>query len=177
MTAFRIATALLTLLTLLVASASAPAQNGKSRESRARASSMTQENSAKESLEPATGTAPSNDAEESMKRIKTVLAVLNQELTATYDQIEALKRALDAELSPRWRPPGIETMDELTEAKRKASERENEIRARIEQAFKRIKEIDAQKQPILERLQEYLDKDKEAEAARKREELSKARSP
>jgi len=112
------------------------------------------------------------DPDVSMKRMQTVLAVLNQELTATYDQIKALQAVMSANdrssPSVRGRPPALTTEEEVAAGKRKAAEREQEIQAQMDVAFKRIKEIEAQKQPILLRLQEYLDAERQAESATER---------
>lgn len=101
------------------------------------------------------------DPDVSMKRMQTVLSVLNQELTATYDQIKALQSALSANdrssLHVQGRPPPLTNEEEVAAEKRKFAAREQEIQAQMDAAFKRIKEIEAQKQPILQRLQEYLD--------------------
>jgi septal ring factor EnvC (AmiA/AmiB activator) len=111
-----------------------------------------------------------NEPEESMKRMQTVLGVLNQELTATYDQIKALQTALEANERtsqfPRWRSPDIVTVDEVVAAKRKANAREQEIQTQIDAAFSRIKDIESQKQPILRRLQDFLDAEKETESTK-----------
>lgn len=109
------------------------------------------------------------DPDVSMKRMQTVLTVLNQELTATYDQIKALQAALSANdrsaLHVQGRPPSVTTEEQVAAEKRKATAREQEIQSQMDAAFKRIKDIEAQKQPILQRLQEYLDAEEQAEAA------------
>jgi Skp family chaperone for outer membrane proteins len=105
--------------------------------------------------------AQTRDADATIKRLQTVLNVLNQELTATYEQIKALQAMLAANdrnsLNVQGRPKPLTTEDEVAEVKRKGEAREREIQDRIEAAFKRIQEIDAQKQPVLRRLREYLD--------------------
>lgn len=116
--------------------------------------------------------AKARDPDVTMKRMQTVLTVLNQELTATYDQIKALQAALSANdrsaLHVQGRPPGVTTEEEVAAEKRKATAREQEIQSQMDAAFKRIKDIEAQKQPILLRLQEYLDAEEEAESANTR---------
>ncbi len=113
--------------------------------------------------------AQARDPDVSMKRMQTVLTVLNQELTATYDQIKALQAALSANdrsaLHVQGRPPSVTTEEQVAAEKRKATAREQEIQSQMDAAFKRIKDIEAQKQPILQRLQEYLDAEEQAEAA------------
>lgn len=107
------------------------------------------------------------DPDVSIKRMQTVLGVLNQELLATYEQIKALQSALTANdrssLHVQGRPPGLTMEEEVAAEKRKFVAREQEIQAQMNSAFKRIKDIEAQKQPILLRLQEYLDAEHRAE--------------
>lgn len=109
------------------------------------------------------------DRDASMKRMQTVLGVLNQELTATYDQIKALQAVMSANdrssLTVQGRPPALTTEEEVAAGKRKSAAREQELQAQMDAAFKRIKEIEAQKQPILLRLQEYLEGEQERESA------------
>jgi hypothetical protein len=101
------------------------------------------------------------DADAAIKRLQTVLNVLNQELTATYDQIKALQAMLAANdrnsLNVQGRPAPLTNEEEVAEVKRKAQAREREIQERIEAAFKRVQEIEAQKQPVLRRLREFLE--------------------
>ena len=113
--------------------------------------------------------AQGRDRDASMKRMQTVLGVLNQELTATYDQIKALQAVMSANdrssLSVQGRPPALTTEEEVAAGKRKSIAREQELQAQMDAAFKRIKEIEAQKQPILLRLQEFLEAEQEKESA------------
>lgn len=117
----------------------------------------------------ASTSAQGRDRDASMKRMQTVLGVLNQELTATYDQIKALQAVMSANdrssLSVQGRPPALTTEEEVAAGKRKSIAREQELQAQMDAAFKRIKEIEAQKQPILLRLQEFLDAEQEKEPA------------
>ena len=120
-------------------------------------------------LASASTTAQVRDRDASMRRMQTVLAVLNQELTATYEQIKALQAVMSANdrssLTVQGRPPALTTEEEVAAGKRKATAREQEIQAQMDAAFKRIKEIEAQKQPILLRLQEFLEAEQEKESA------------
>jgi hypothetical protein len=110
---------------------------------------------------PSLAVAQSRQPDDSVKRAQAVLAVLNQELAATYEQIKALQALLSssgrAPLYVQGVPPALTTEQEVTEAKTKAASREQEIQSQIDEALKRVKDIDAQKQPILRRLREYLD--------------------
>ena len=113
-------------------------------------------------------TAQMRDPDVSMKRMQTVLSVLNQELTATYDQIKALQTALSANdrspLNVQGRPAALTTEEEVAASKRKAIAREQELQSQMDAAFGRIKDIESQKQPILRRLQDYLDAEHGAES-------------
>ena len=115
-------------------------------------------------------TAQTRDPDLALKRIQTVLGVLNQELTATYEQIKTLRAARAANdcsgLNVQGRPPALTTEDEVAAAKAKAIAREQEIQTQLDAAFKHIKDIEAQKQPILQRLRTYLDAEQTNEPAR-----------
>ena len=116
-------------------------------------------------LVPAPTTAQMRDPDVSMKRMQTVLGVLNQELAAAYDQIKALQAVLSANdrssLHIQGRPPPLTTEEDVAAEKRKSIAREQEIQAQMDAAFRRVKDIEAQKQPILLRLQELLDAENE----------------
>jgi hypothetical protein len=118
----------------------------------------------------ASTTAQTRDPDLALKRIQTVLGVLNQELTATYEQIKTLRAARAANdcssLNVQGRPPALTTEDEVAAAKSKAIAREQEIQTQMDAAFSHIKEIEAQKQPILQRLRSYLDAEHATEPSR-----------
>jgi len=109
--------------------------------------------------------AQSKNADETMRRVQNALGVLNQELTATYDQIKTLQTTLETNRrsvdSIHSRGPGL-TMEQIETARRKASDREEELQSQIDLAFARIKDIELQKQPLLRRLQEQLRQEDEA---------------
>lgn len=121
-------------------------------------------------LSSAPASAQTRDPDTSMKRMQTVLGVLNQELVATYDQLKALQAALAASdrssLHVQGLPPALTSDEDVAAAKRKATAREQQIQTQIDAAFSRIKDIEAQKQPILRRLQDLLDSEEESEPAR-----------
>jgi hypothetical protein len=110
------------------------------------------------------------DPDVSLKRMQTGLSVLNQELTATYDQIKALQAARSANdcasLNVQGHPPALTTEDEVAAARRKAIAREQEIQTQMDAAFSHIKDIEGQKQPILRRLRDYLDAAQATESAK-----------
>ena len=112
-------------------------------------------------------TAQVRDPDVTMRRMQTVLSVLNQELTATYEQIKTLQTALSANdrspLNVQGQPPALTTAEEVAASKRKSIAREQELQSQMDAAFGRIKEIESQKQPILRRLQDYLDAEHAAE--------------
>ena len=117
-----------------------------------------------------TTSAQTRDPDLALKRVQTVLGVLNQELAATYEQIKTLRAARAANdcspLNGQGRPPALTTEDEVAAAKSKAIAREQEIQTQMDAAFKHIKDIEAQKQPILQRLRSYLDSEQTTEPAR-----------
>jgi hypothetical protein len=112
-------------------------------------------------LAPHLAIAQVRQPDDSVKRAQAVLAVLNQELAATYEQIKALQALLSTSgrvpLYTQGVPPALTTEQEVTEAKTKAAAREQDLQGQIDQALKRIREIDSEKQPILRRLWEYLE--------------------
>lgn len=115
-------------------------------------------------------TAQMRNPDVSLNRMQTVLSVLNQELSATYEQIKTLQAARAANdcssLGAQGYPPALTTEDEVAAAKRKTIAREQEIQTQMDAAFSRIKDIEAQKQPILRRLRDYLDAERATESAK-----------
>lgn len=102
--------------------------------------------------------AQSEDAE--LKRLQTILAILNQELLAEYQQIQALQEArrsnAQVPLYLQGRSPDRVSLDEAAADQRRAVEREAALNAQLDGIYARIKQLEAEKQPILERLREIV---------------------
>ncbi len=102
--------------------------------------------------------AQSEDAE--LKRLQTILAILNQELLAQYQQIQALQEArrsnAQVPLYLQGRSPDLVFVDEAAADQRRAVQREAVLNARLDAAYERIGQVEAEKQPILERLREIV---------------------
>lgn len=102
--------------------------------------------------------AQSEDAE--LKRLQTILAILNQELLAEYQQIQALQEArrsnAQVPLYMQGRTPDRVSLDEAAADQRRAVEREAALNAQLDGIYGRIKQLEAEKLPILERLREIV---------------------
>ena len=101
--------------------------------------------------------------EAELKRLQSVLAILNDEQAAQYQQIEPLLRAIrdNAQIPSAYLrrvapDPLSYTVDQIEAERRQATQREAELNARLDAIYARIKEIDAQKQPIFARLRELI---------------------
>lgn len=92
-----------------------------------------------------------------LKRLQTVLATLNQELTATYGQfqivLEARRASIQQEIleGPR---PGLDkrNYDDIVAAQLAARERSRELAKQMDLLLLKVKEIEAEKQPILQQV-------------------------
>ena len=99
---------------------------------------------------------PANAPE--MKRLQTVLSVINAELKTDLDQILILQEALKANargsLKAQGRTPDAISFDEVAAEQRRAIQRELALNARLDAILARSTTLDSKKQSILERLLE-----------------------
>lgn len=102
--------------------------------------------------------AQSEDAE--LKRLQTILTILNQELLAEYQHIQALQEArrsnAQVPLYLQGRSPDLVSVDAAAADQRRAVQREEALNAQLDALYARIGQIEAEKQPILERLREIV---------------------
>lgn len=93
-----------------------------------------------------------------MKRLQAALAVVNAELRSDLDQIMVLQEAIRANARPPLAAQGLSpdmvTVGELADAQRRAILRETALNARLDALLARSAALDAQKQPLLERVRE-----------------------
>ncbi len=93
-----------------------------------------------------------------MRRLQTVLSVINAELKTDLDQIlvlqEALKANAQGSLKARGRSPDAISFDEVAAEQRRAIQRELALNARLDAILARSTILDSKKQSILERLLE-----------------------
>jgi hypothetical protein len=93
-----------------------------------------------------------------MKRIQVLLAVINAELKSDLDQVLLLQEAIRANAQPpleaQGRSPDAVYYDDVAAAKRRAIQRETAINARLDAILARTADLEAKKQPLLERIRE-----------------------
>jgi len=93
-----------------------------------------------------------------LKRLQTMLSVINAELKSDLDQILVLQEAIKANsrtpLEAQGRSPDAVSYDEAAAAQRRAIQRETAINSRLDAILARSAELDAKKQPLLERIAE-----------------------
>ena len=102
--------------------------------------------------------AQEQDSAAEIKRLQTLLAVINSELKADLDQIltlhEALKANARSSLEARGQSPDVATVADVQAAQRRAIAREAEINARLDAILARSAKLDASKQPLVDRIRE-----------------------
>ena len=94
-----------------------------------------------------------------IKRLQNLLSVVNSELKSDLDQILILQEAIRANASvpldaQQGRSPDPIMLDDVAAEQRLAIQRETALNARLEALLVRSAELDARKQPILERIRE-----------------------
>lgn len=101
------------------------------------------------------------DFDAELKRLQSVLATLNQELESTYGQFQMVQEAQRAAIQQEYLAgprPGFDNRnyDDIINAQAEARDREQELTRQMDQLLDRARDIEAQKQPILQRLYELL---------------------
>jgi hypothetical protein len=93
-----------------------------------------------------------------LKKLQASLAVINSELRADLDQILILQEAIRANarmpLEAQGRSPDPVSYEDVAAAQRRAIQRETAINARLDVLLARSAELDARKQPLLDRVRE-----------------------
>jgi hypothetical protein len=91
-----------------------------------------------------------------MRRLQTALSVINAELKADLDQVLALHEALKANsrtpLNLQGRSPDPLSYDDVAAAQRLAIQRDALLNGRLDAILARSAVLDAEKQPLLERV-------------------------
>lgn len=101
------------------------------------------------------------DTDTELKRLQSALVTLNQELAATYSQfqmvLEARRASIQQEILEGPRPGlDIRNYETIVAAQAEARERGQELTRQMDQLLARVREIEAEKQPILQRVYELL---------------------
>ena len=93
-----------------------------------------------------------------MRQIQLSLSIINSELKANLDQILMLEEAIKANDRPSMVEQGRSTdpvmYDDMVAAQRRVIQRETVLNARLDALLARSAQLDVQKQPLLERIQE-----------------------
>ena len=100
------------------------------------------------------------EPEAELRRLQTILNTLNQELQAEYQHIRTLQDALRSNsvvpLLSQGRSPDVVAYEEVAGQERTALSREAALNAQLDVVYSRVKQIEADKQPILDRLRELI---------------------
>jgi len=95
-----------------------------------------------------------------LKRLQTMLAVINQEIQAAYEQyqivIQTRRKALQGETEEYVYAPDIQDFEEVKQRQREAKRRDGELTDQMDRILANIKELEARKQPVLNRIYELL---------------------
>jgi hypothetical protein len=111
------------------------------------------------SLAAHTAAADSFDAE--LKRLQTILSIMNQELQAEYQQLRSIQETLRSNILT---PPNLQSgyqgevvrYEDYVAEQRNAARRDAALRSQLDTIHERVKQIEAEKQPILDRLKELV---------------------
>jgi len=102
--------------------------------------------------------AQDHDSMLEIKRLQTLLSVINAELKADLDQILTLNEALKANartsLEAGGQSPEVASVADVQAAQRRAIAREAAINARLDAILARSAALDASKQPLMERIRD-----------------------
>jgi predicted nucleic acid-binding Zn-ribbon protein len=96
-----------------------------------------------------------------LKRLQTILSIMNQELQAEYQQMRSIQETLRSNVLT---PPNLQAgyqgdvvrYDDFVAEQRNAARRDAALRSQLDTIHERVKQIEAEKQPILDRLKELV---------------------
>jgi len=99
------------------------------------------------------------DSFREIKRLQNLLVIINSELKSNLDQIQIFQEALRGNNSvpleaQQGRTPDLIMQNDVAAQQRLAIQRETALNARLEILLVQSAELDARKQPILERVRE-----------------------
>ncbi len=96
-----------------------------------------------------------------LKRLQTILNIMNQELQAEYQQMRSIQETLRSNavtppnLQPGYQGDVVRYEDYVAE-QRNTARRDAALRTQLDTIQERVKQIEAEKQPILDRLKELV---------------------
>ena len=95
-----------------------------------------------------------------LKRLQNLLSVINQELQASYQQYqmasEARRYALQTQLNDYLAPAEIQQYEDFQRRQRDAARRDRELAEQMDRILARVRELEDQKKPVLDRIYEIL---------------------
>jgi hypothetical protein len=103
--------------------------------------------------------APALASDAELRRLQSILATLNQELTATYQQFQMADQARHAVLQSLYAPrPGLDTRsyDQLTDDREQATQQERALTEQMNRLLTKAQEIEKQMSPVLERVYQLI---------------------
>lgn len=107
------------------------------------------------------GTAFAANEEIEIRRLQGVLSVINQEIQAAYQQYqviaEARRNIYQLQILGELRTPDIQNFEIAQEEQREILRRDREMADAMSQILVRIRELEARKQPILQRIYQLIE--------------------
>jgi len=94
-----------------------------------------------------------------LRRLQSILATLNQQLSATYQQFQMVEQARRAVLQSLYAPrPGLESRsyDQVAEDRAQAELQERALAEQMSRLITKAQEIETQMNPVLERIYELI---------------------
>ena len=94
-----------------------------------------------------------------LRRIQSILATLNQQLTATYQQFQMVEQARRSVLQSLYAPrPGLDprSYDELAEDRAQAARQESALSEQMNRLLAKAQEIQTQINPLLDRVYQLI---------------------
>lgn len=104
-----------------------------------------------------------------LKRLQSLLGIINQELRASYEQYrmasEARAQALQTQMRDYLISPDIQNFEEVQERQREARRRDREMTDQMDRILANIRELEDRKKPILDRMSQELLRERAAPPA------------